>query len=629
MHAPAPSLTAPALVDEAGLGAQLAALTSAPERLARLQAWLGLQIRDAGAEYGAIWDVTEGQRQRLVTSGPLGQAQSDALEEAAQLALAEARAVARGRSDQTAGVAIALPVLPRAGGNARQAMVIALLLPAASDGDARQQATSAIRHLQWGAGWLQGDLAARMAQARGDADATAGQIIDLIAEILPHHDYQEAAMAAVTALALRHDCLRVTWGHRPKSHSKVAAISHSARFGDKVNLVRALAHAMDEAIDQQAAVLYPPQDDRALATTAHRALSRAEDEGGAGDSDILTLPAFVGDRFIGAATFQRGAGEGFAPETIALLDAAVATLAPILEDKRRNDRWIGTKLAEASADWLRGLFGPTHAFRKLGVLLLVLTIGALTLISAPYRVTADGNLQGAERRSISTAYDGYIAASEIRSGQAVSAGDLLAQLDDRELTLERLRRETERAQFQRQYDDALASRQPALANVVRNQIEQAEAQIALLDERLARTRITAPIDGYVLSEDMTQRIGAAVTRGEVLFELSPLDRYRVVLEVDERDIGDLNLGQSGEIVFTALPRDAFAVTLTAITPVARIAGGLNRFTVEAELQDPPDPRLRPGMTGVAKIAIREDSLLTLIWQPVGAWLRLAAWRWLG
>lgn len=608
---------------------QLALLQTAPQREARLQAWLALEMQASGAEAGAIWDVTGGLRQRVVAVGASGQGQSDALEEAALLALTDRRPIARGRSDVQGAVSVALPVVPRHEGSASQALVVALLLPIPLAGDTRLQATRAIRHLQWGAGWLQGELAQRMARDRADHDARAGQIVDLIADVLPHTSYAEAATAAVTALALRHDCLRVSWGHRKGGVSRVAAISHSAKFGEKMNLVSAIAHAMDEAIDQQASLIYPLPDDQPMAITAHRALAKAVDDSGAAAADILTIPAFVGDRFIGAFTFQRGAGEGFSAETIALLDTAVTTLAPILEDKRLNDRWIGAKLWSALRDWIEGLFGPTHAMRKLAVLLVCAGIAASLLISAPYRVTADANLQGSERRAIAASYDGYLQASDVRSGQEVRAGDLLALLDDRELALERLRRETERAQFVRQYDDALAARQPALANIVRNQIEQADAQIALLEERLLRTRITAPFDGFILSEDLTQRIGAAVSRGEVLFEISPLTGYRIVLQVDERMIGDLRLGQTGEVVFTALPRDVFAIEITGITPVAQVRDGMNRFTVEADLRDTSDTRLRPGMTGVAKIEVARESLLTLTLRPVIDWLRLARWRWVG
>ena len=109
----------------------------------------------------------------------------------------------------------------------------------------------------------------------------------------------------------------------------------------------------------------------------------------------------------------------------------------------------------------------------------------------------------------------------ISVGKTVKAGDTLATLEDRELALERLKWATERQQHAFEYDKALASRQPATINVIRSEIEQADAQIAMIDEQIARTRLTAPFDGVVVSGDLSQRIGGAVSRGETLFEIAP------------------------------------------------------------------------------------------------------------
>ena len=121
-------------------------------------------------------------------------------------------------------------------------------------------------------------------------------------------------------------------------------------------------------------------------------------------------------------------------------------------------------------------------------------------------------------------------------------GEVLATLEDRDLLLERLKWVTERQQHMFEYDKALASRQPAAINVIRSQIDQAEAQIKLLDEQLARIKLRSPIDGLVVSGDLSQLIGASVQRGQVLFEVAPLDGYRVILDVDEREIGAVEAG---------------------------------------------------------------------------------------
>ena len=86
------------------------------------------------------------------------------------------------------------------------------------------------------------------------------------------------------------------------------------------------------------------------------------------------------------------------------------------------------------------------------------------------------------------------------------------------------------------------------ARVLRAKIDQAVAQISLLDEQLARCRITSPFDGVIMSGDLSQSLGAPVERGDVLFDVAPMDAIRVIAEVDERDINDIVVGQKSDLV---------------------------------------------------------------------------------
>src|SRR5207237_9847082 len=134
------------------------------------------------------------------------------------------------------------------------------------------------------------------------------------------------------------------------------------------------------------------------------------------------------------------------------------------------------------------------------------------------------------------------------------------------------------------------------------------AQLALVDEQLARTEIVAPFDGVLVSGDLTQSLGAPLERGQVMLELAPLDAYRVVLQVDEHDLAPVKLGQKGELILTALSGERYAFVVSKITPVASAKDGRNLFRIEAELAAKAAPRLRPGMEGIAKIEIGEHRL---------------------
>ena len=162
-------------------------------------------------------------------------------------------------------------------------------------------------------------------------------------------------------------------------------------------------------------------------------------------------------------------------------------------------------------------------------------------------------------------------------------------------------------QYRDEYREALTTHQRARARVLQAQLEQADAQISLIDEQLARTRIVAPFDAIVVKGDLSQSLGAPVERGNVLFELAPLDAYRVIMKVDERDVTAVSVGQGGSLALSSMPHDALPLEVEKITPVSVVEEGRNFFRVETRVIGGVD-KLRPGMEGIGKIHVERRKL---------------------
>jgi RND family efflux transporter MFP subunit len=242
-------------------------------------------------------------------------------------------------------------------------------------------------------------------------------------------------------------------------------------------------------------------------------------------------------------------------------------------------------------------------------------------------VTAKTTLEGEVQRAITVPFDGYVEEALIRAGDVVHAGQVMARLNDKDMELERLKWASQKGQHQLEYYKALAARDHASANVSLEQVGQAAAELRLLEHHLERARIIAPFDGLVVSGDLSQSLGAPVTRGDVLFELAPLHSYRVMLQVDERDIGALAVGQPGTVVLNALTNQKLLFTVKKITPVSIAREGINYFRVEASLQEPSE-RLRPGMEGYGKVEAGRRHLIWIWTHPLINWIRLWAWEWM-
>jgi multidrug resistance efflux pump len=213
----------------------------------------------------------------------------------------------------------------------------------------------------------------------------------------------------------------------------------------------------------------------------------------------------------------------------------------------------------------------------------------------------------------------------VRAGDLVKRDDVLAVLEDRELKLERLKWAGQEEELNKQLREAMAERNMSQIQIVSAQLDQARAQRARADDQLARTRITAPFDGVVVSGDLTQSLGAPVERGTVLFEIAPMTVYR--LQVDERDMSSVSVGQTGNLLLSAFPEDPIPFVVEKITPVSTAKEGRNFFRVEAKLQR-DEGRLRPAMQGVGKIEIDRRSYVWIWTHNIWTSLRLMLWKWL-
>jgi multidrug resistance efflux pump len=326
-------------------------------------------------------------------------------------------------------------------------------------------------------------------------------------------------------------------------------------------------------------------------------------------------------------TFERDTAVPPDPNTIQLCEDVGLLLGPVLDLRRRGEerffararRFIGTQLSH--------LVNPGHPSLKISLTAVAAVLLLLGFMPGNYRVTADATLEGTVQRAIVAGIEGYVSEASVRAGDLVKQGQVLGRLDDGDLLLERRHWLGKLAQFQKEHHGAFARHSRSEVAILSAQIEQAAAQVDLLNAQLERTELSAPFDGVVVQGDLSQSLGSPVERGQVLFEIAPLEGYRIILEVDERDVADTAPGQKGQVALSALPRKSFPLTIRRITPVSIAEEGRNFFRVEADL-DEPISALRPGMRGVAKISIERRSLLWIWTHRTTDWLRLWIWSWL-
>lgn len=459
----------------------------------------------------------------------------------------------------------------------------------------------------------------------------SAKVLQLLATFLSHERFADAATAFATEMAAVLQFDRVAIGIRERGDARVLALSHAADFRPQSHSFDAIGAAMDEALDQGCTLAYPPNaGDRPLVTLAHAEVARSV------ASAVCTVPLANRSRAFGALLVVRSRSlksAAIRPDEIALCEHVAAILAPVIELKHQAERPWHRRLRQGLRALVQRLvFEPGHGWEKAIAGVAVLVLAGLLFVPVERNVGAPARIEGAIQRAVVAPADGFLRQAYVRSGDAVKTGQVLADLAEEELQLEARKWESELAQHENAASAAFARGDRAQSVINQAKADEAQAQLDLVSHQIARGRIVAPFDGVVIQGDLSQSLGAPVQRGDVLLTVAPAQQYRLIVEVDERDIAAIKGGQSGRVALGALvgqhaaQLDALPFTVTRVTPVANARDGRNFFEVEGKLGD-ASASVRPGLQGVAKISVGREPLAWIWTHRFTEWLRLTLWSW--
>lgn len=487
--------------------------------------------------------------------------------------------------------------------------------------DNRGDVAAALREIHWGSAWLTTLFSGRELDEAVRGQARVSSVLEATAVALRHGKLRQALFEVANDMRQHFACARVAIGLVQQATVRLHALSEAATFEKQTPLAKAYVAAMEEAYDHGRLVVTAAGEADAGRYPAHAALMVIS-----GGTQVLSCPLVLNAECIGVVTLER-AEAAFSDDDVAWMEAFATLLAPVIAQRQAAERHLGQHLLADGRRLLTKLFGPRHLVWKAAASGLTLFTMLLVLLPYQYRVSAKTVIEGEVQRVAAAPFEGFVGASYVRAGDTVKRGQLLAHLDDRELRIEQARWSSERDQYENRLREAMANHDLTAVQVVDAQLRQAEAQLALVTEKIARATLVAPFDGIIVSGDLSQQIGAPVEAGKTLFAVAPLSSYRIILQVDERDIRHVQVGQPGNLVITGLAGEPMAFQVAKVTSVATAQDGKNFFRVEARLPNAA-ARLRPGMEGVGKVEAGQRSLWWVLTHSFTDWLRLTLWTWL-
>ncbi len=267
-------------------------------------------------------------------------------------------------------------------------------------------------------------------------------------------------------------------------------------------------------------------------------------------------------------------------------------------------------------------------------------------------VEAKGQLKPISSSVVSPSVDGTVDSINVQAGQSVNEGDVLMTIKNDEL--DRNVAEAQRAVAAAQED--LANAQKAAAaqatpttdvdgasaaagvsdasadtnavSAAQRSLASAQANLDQANAKAASRTVTAPSSGSIV--ELNAKVGATVTGGMIMGEsdtsggkqcmqIADLSKMKVTVQVGEKDIAKIAVGQSANVTYPAFPDIVSQGTVTAIASVANSdaanGGGSVTFNVDI-LIEAPDARLKPGMT--AEVSVVTEQLDDVVMVPTMA-----------
>jgi RND family efflux transporter MFP subunit len=248
-------------------------------------------------------------------------------------------------------------------------------------------------------------------------------------------------------------------------------------------------------------------------------------------------------------------------------------------------------------------------------------VAEVVMVEIAPQVSLIGTAQPELMSVVASEIDGRVVAFMVNDGDFVEAGTVLARLRDSLLRIElqgakankaeaeallqkaraELKRSTEllatEAIADKKYTDDLAEVQSLEARMRRLQ-----AEIESLEDSISRKTIRAPFAGFVTREH-TQH-GEWVDTGGPIVTLADLSNIEVVVDVPERYVPHLVLGESTSVQVDALNPENFTGIIDAIIPVGDSVA--RTFPVKVSVAN-PDFSIKGGMLCRVNLAIGKPS----------------------
>lgn len=445
-------------------------------------------------------------------------------------------------------------------------------------------------------------------------------VLDMARKVNEADKFKTAGLALTGELADKLHAERVSLGWLKHDYIQIKSISHTDRFEKKMQIIQDLEAAMEEAYEQDAAILVPSTENRTLSVRAHEHYRKSYNA-----DCLLSVPIRNGDETIGVITCER-AKQPFSDIDATEIHLVTTLTSARLKELYQKSSWFGIRLARKTRKGLGKLLGFDHTWAKFfGILAIGFTLFA-TLVPLQYKVNSPAILKTDKIIYLTAPFDGYIDSVSVKPGDIVYKGQMLLRLDQKELKLEEATLLAEEQNNRREIQKAQADRQLADMRIHQARLSQTLAKLQTVRYKLSKSEILATVDSAIIIEgDLQKKLGAPVRQGSELIQMALIENIYVEVDVNEVEIENIRLGSDGLLAVKSHPEQTFTFRSDRINPTATVKDQENTFPVRGEFNQKIPGWFRPGMTGIAKIYAGKKTLWWILTHQAIDFLRLKLW----
>jgi RND family efflux transporter MFP subunit len=252
----------------------------------------------------------------------------------------------------------------------------------------------------------------------------------------------------------------------------------------------------------------------------------------------------------------------------------------------------------------------------------------LAVFPLPLRVDGTAVVGAAHTARVQPEVAGVVQAVNVREGDAVKQGTVLARLTDWQYRAELAAGQAKYETAMSQMDRALAANDGTEAGIARVQADYWTSEVARSRERLDKTLLRSPIDGVVATANVEDSVGQALKPGDTFAEIVDTSQATVDVAIDEHDVSLLRQGEEASVKLDGFPTRTFRGQVTVVSPKGETQGDDRVFFARVNVPN-NEGLIRTGMQGRSKIFTAWKPAGEVIFRRPAMWLWSKIWSWFG